>query len=169
MSTAKRRAAITKMMDEHAAAGNPFVFNKIISSITGPCDPIVLPRNVTQPDWELQSSVVIGRPARRAERTDVFDYVPGSVIANDVTARERIYRPDMRATGTDWLAGKYLPTFMPLALLLCRSPFVPNPQDVRTMLKLNGDTIQDEITSGIARLIECISERARNVCIAETE
>jgi hypothetical protein len=58
---------------------------------------------------------------------------------------------------------------MTLSLLLCRSPFVPNPQDVRTMLKLNGDTIQDEITSGIARLLECILERARNVCIAETE
>lgn len=163
MSVAERRAATAKMMDDRAATGNPFVFNKIASTITGPFDPIVLPRDVIQPDWELELAVIIGRRARRVKRGDAFDYVAGYTIANDVTARERIYRGDMRAIGVDWMAGKCPPTFMPIGPFLVPAAFLPNPQDVRITLKLNGDTMQDESTAdmlfGIARLIEFISER----------
>jgi 2-keto-4-pentenoate hydratase/2-oxohepta-3-ene-1,7-dioic acid hydratase in catechol pathway len=165
LSREQRRAATAKMMDDRAATGNPFVFNKIASTITGPFDPIVLPRDVTQPDWELELAVIIARPAWRVSRADAFDYIAGYCIANDVTARERIYRPDMRAIGTDWLAGKCLPTFMPLGPFIVPADFVADPQDVRLMLKLNGDVMQDESTAdmlfGIARLIEYLSNRAR--------
>ena len=75
LSREERLAAGTKMMDERAANGTPFFFCKAQSTVTGPYDPIVLPEDVTQPDWELELGVVIGKPARRVSRAEALDYV----------------------------------------------------------------------------------------------
>ena len=165
MTREERRAATARMMDERAATGLPYAFTKIVSAVTGPFDPIILPRDVKEPDWELELAVVIGRPARRVSRDAAFDHVAGYTIANDITARERIYRADMRAIGTDWLSGKSAPSFMPMGPYFVPAAFVPTPQDVRITLKLNGQVMQDESTSdmlfSIARLIEYVSSRVQ--------
>lgn len=154
-----------RMMDERAATGVPYAWNKTVSCITGPNDAIVLPRDVSEPDWELELAIIIGRPAYRVSREDAFNYIAAYAIANDVTARDQLYRADMPKIGTDWLASKCRPTFLPFGPYLVPRQFVPDPHDVRITLKLNGQTMQDESTSDmifkIPRLVEYISSKAK--------
>jgi 2,4-diketo-3-deoxy-L-fuconate hydrolase len=157
----ERLAAGTKMMDERAARGTPFFFCKAQSTVTGPFDPIVLPLDVTQPDWELELGVVIGKPARRVRREEALEHVAGYVIVNDITSRDRVNRKEMKEMGMDWVASKCAPTFLPMGPHLVPAAFVRDPQDLRITLKLNGETMQDESTAdmifGVARLIESLS------------
>src|SRR5882762_9364318 len=59
MTREERLAYGVRLMDERSANGTPYIFSKAWSSITGPFDPIPLPVNVEQPDWELELVVVI--------------------------------------------------------------------------------------------------------------
>ena len=161
MSIEERREYTARMMDERIANGIPYVFTKLPSSMTGPFDPIVIPHDSTQADWELELAVVIGKAARHVSRNEALSYVAGYTIVNDVTSRDKVYRKDMQAIGTDWLAGKSSPTFLPTGPYLLPAAFVPDPQQLHLTLKLNGDVMQDEGASdmifGVARLIEYIS------------
>ena len=149
------------MMDERARTGTPFFFCKAQSSVSGPCDPIVLPADVTQPDWELELGVVIGKPARRVARAVALEHVAGYVVVNDITSRDRVNRKDMKEMGMDWVASKCAPSFLPMWPYLVTAAFVPDPQQLQITLKLNGQTMQDESTAdmifGVARLIETLS------------
>jgi 2-keto-4-pentenoate hydratase/2-oxohepta-3-ene-1,7-dioic acid hydratase in catechol pathway len=162
MSREERLAAATKMMDERAASGTPFFFCKAQSTVIGPHDPIVLPADVTQPDWELELGVVIGKPARHVSRATALDYVAGYVVVNDITARERVNRKDMKEMGMDWVASKCAPTFLPTGPWLVPAAFVGDPQQLQITLKLNGQTMQDESTAdmifSVARMIEALSK-----------
>jgi 2,4-diketo-3-deoxy-L-fuconate hydrolase len=155
------RLRATALMEERAAHGTPYVFIGLPSAVCGPQDDVVLPETGTQHDWELELGVVIGTEASRVSRADALGHVAAYTIVNDITTRDRVFRPDMPGLGTDWLAGKNSPTFLPLGPWLVPAQFVPDPQDLRITLRLNGETMQDESTAdmifGIAELIEHIS------------
>lgn len=163
MSDEERRTYAVRKMDERATSGTPFCFVKAQSSITGPFDPIVLPDDVTQPDWELELAVVIGRTARRVKREQALDFVAGYSIVNDITSRERLVRKpgDMRDLGMDWTAAKCAPSYLPFGPYLTPAAFIPDPQQLQITLRLNGDVMQNESTAdmifGVARLIEYLS------------
>jgi 2-keto-4-pentenoate hydratase/2-oxohepta-3-ene-1,7-dioic acid hydratase in catechol pathway len=161
MDREQRRAYATQLMDRRAASGKPFVFNKCVSTITGPFDAIVLPREAQQPDWELELGVLIGRPTRRVPRSEALSYVAGYVIVNDITERTLVFRPDIPQMGMDWLSSKNSPTFLPMGPYLTPAAFVKDPQDLRITLRLNGEIKQDESTADmiidVARIIEFIS------------
>ena len=74
----------------------PFVFTGLPSAICGPYDDVVLPRDGEQPDWELELAAVIGRPTRRVAVTEALDAVAGWVIVNDLTLRDKVFRPRCR-------------------------------------------------------------------------
>ncbi len=137
------------------------MFIGLASAICGPDDNVVLPDIGTQHDWELELGVVIGREAYRVGTEDALSHVAGYVIANDLTTRDRVFRPDMPGLGTDWLAGKNAPTFLPLGPWLVPAAFVPDPARLRVTLKLNGETMQDETTAdmifGVPELIAHVS------------
>lgn len=158
-----RRDYAAKMMDKRIESGSPYAFIKLQSCVTGPYDPILLPPDVTEPDWELELAFVIGKPARYVSRADAMSYIAGYTVANDVTARERIYRPDIKAIGTDWLAGKCLPTFLPMGPFVVPAAFVSDPMRLQITLKLNGEVMQDESTADmifdVARQVEYLSSR----------
>jgi 2-keto-4-pentenoate hydratase/2-oxohepta-3-ene-1,7-dioic acid hydratase in catechol pathway len=153
-----RAAAIT---DERAATGMPYVFAGLPTAICGPCDDVVLPAGGTQHDWELELAAVIGRPARRVHHDVALSYVAGYTIVNDITTRDRVYRPDIPGIGTDWLASKNAPTFLPTGPYLVPAAFIGDPMKLRIVLRLNGDTMQDACTAemifDIARLIDYAS------------
>lgn len=159
------RANAAEMMRKRASSGRPFVFMGLCSSIIGPYDPIVLPYDVEQPDWELELAAVIGRPARRVSRERALDYVAGYTIANDITARELVARPDVPQMGMDWIASKGSPTFLPIGPFITPSAFAGDPQRLQVILRLNAQTMQDESTAdmifSVARLIEFISMHAQ--------
>lgn len=160
-SPEERRVQAVKLMDERAAHGAPFVFSKPISAISGPYDPVILPRSAAQPDWELELAVIIGKPARHVRRDKALEYVAGYTIVNDITNRDLVFRKDTGAMGADWLAAKGLPSYLPTGPYLVPAPFVPDPQNLQITLKLNGQVMQNESTAdmifGVARIIEFLS------------
>jgi 2,4-didehydro-3-deoxy-L-rhamnonate hydrolase len=153
-----------QMMDERAANGEPYSFLKAPSSIIGALDDLVLPATTAKPDWELELGVVIGRGGRNIRRSAAMDHVAGYAIVNDVSARDLIPRADYAMLGTDWLRGKSQPGFCPFGPLLVPAEFVADPHDLRILLTLNGQVMQDESTSDmifdIARQIEYVSTYA---------
>jgi 2-keto-4-pentenoate hydratase/2-oxohepta-3-ene-1,7-dioic acid hydratase in catechol pathway len=163
MNPEERRAYGTQKMEERAAKGTPFFFVKAQSTVSGARDPLVLPDDVKQPDWELELGVVIGRAARRVPRGRALEHVAGYVVVNDITSRERVNRRpgDMREMGMDWVASKCSPGYLPMGPYLVPAQFVGDPQALQVTLKLNGQTMQDESTAdmifGVARLIEDLS------------
>jgi 2-keto-4-pentenoate hydratase/2-oxohepta-3-ene-1,7-dioic acid hydratase in catechol pathway len=165
MNREQRYAYAVELMDERSANGTPYIFSKTWSSITGPFDPVPLPSNVEQPDWELELVVVIGKPAFHVSRAAAYDYVAGYTICNDITNRELVHRQDLKALGSDWVMGKCMPGYLPMGPYLVPAAFVPKPQDVNITLKLNGEIKQNESTADmifdIPRLIEYLTSRVR--------
>ncbi len=155
------RAWAEAMMDERASSGRPYVFIGLPGAICGPYDDVVLPRRGTKHDWELELAAVIGRPARHVSPAEAMAHVAGYTICNDLTTRDRVYRPDLKAIGTDWLEAKNAPTFLPTGPWVVPAAFAGDPMDLRITLRHNGVVRQDESTKdmifSIADLIAYIS------------
>jgi 2-keto-4-pentenoate hydratase/2-oxohepta-3-ene-1,7-dioic acid hydratase in catechol pathway len=149
------RAEGRRIMDARVAAGEPYLFLGAVSALCGPFDDVVLPPRGEQHDWELELAAVIG-PAGA---------VAGYTIANDITTRDLVYRPDLKAIGTDWLRAKNAPTFLPVGPWIVPAQFVPDPGDLRITLRHNGDVMQDESTAdmifGVDRLLAYAHEHVR--------
>lgn len=162
MDPQQLRTYAEQLMRRRQSEGEPYIFSKPVSVLSGAFDPIVIPGFAKQPDWELELAVVIGRPARNVKREEAFNYIAGYTVANDITNRDHVWaKPDMKALGTDWISAKSSPTYLPVGPYIVPSKFVANPQDLRVELKLNGKTMQDESTAdmifGVARLVEHVS------------
>ena len=159
------RTRAEAMMKQRAESGMPFVFMGAPSAIIGPFDEFEVPWDVKQPDWELELAAVIGRPARRVSAEAALEHVAGYTIANDITSRELVNRPDVPQMGMDWLAAKCSPGFLPLGPYVTPAAFVRDPQSLQITFKLNGQVMQDESTAdmifGVARIIEFISSHVR--------
>ena len=128
------RSDTADSMDERARTGTPYVFIGLPSAVCGPQDDVVLPPTGTKHDWELELGVVIGADAYLIPRDRAMDCVAGYVIVNDLSTRDRIFRPDMPSLGTDWLAGKNAPTFLPLGPWFTPAQFVPDPMQLQIRL-----------------------------------
>ncbi|MEV5614033.1 fumarylacetoacetate hydrolase family protein [Streptomyces sp. NPDC052225] len=161
----ERRAEAAELMDRRAAQDLPYVFIGLPSAVTGPYDDVVLPAWAEKPDWELELAAVIGRPAHRVPVGDALSHVAGYTIANDLTDRATVFRRDMPQIGTDWLRSKNAPGFTPLGPWIVPADSVPDPGDLRLLLKLNGETMQDESTKDmifdVARMVSYASQTAQ--------
>jgi 2,4-diketo-3-deoxy-L-fuconate hydrolase len=157
----ERHAFGVEEMDRRAASGKPFVWVGLRSSIAGPARNLVLPHDVTEPDWELELAVVIGKAARRVSAQKALDYVAGYTIANDVTARELVTRSDLKNLGMDWMACKGSPGFKIIGPYITPARFIPDPQKLNIKLSLNGQVMQNEGTDdmifGVAKIVEFVS------------
>lgn len=162
LSREERRAQAVKLMDDRAAHGAPYVFSKPPSAVTGPYDPVILPRHAAQPDWELELAMIIGKPCRHVSRDEALRYVAGYTIVNDITNRDLVFRKDTGAMGADWIRAKSSPGYLPVGPYFVPAEFVPDPQNLRITLKLNGQVMQDESTAdmifGVARIVEYLSD-----------
>lgn len=147
------KVRVEAMMDARAEA-QPFVFLKLPACVVGPRDPVVLPRDVEKPDWEIELGVVIGKRAHRITEDQAMDHVAGFAVVNDVTARELIFRRDGSAIGADWLSGKSFPTFLPFGPMIVPRSQVRDPYDLSMTLSVNGKVYQDESTSDMMISIE---------------
>jgi 2,4-didehydro-3-deoxy-L-rhamnonate hydrolase len=120
----------------------PVVFFKATSSIIGPNDTIIIPKNSKKTDWEVELAVVIGKRANYISEEEALDYVAGYVLHNDVSEREfQIER------GGQWVKGKSCDTFAPLGPYLVTKDEVADPNNLKLWLTLNGKKMQDGNTS----------------------
>lgn len=122
----------------------PILFMKSTTSITGPNDAIMIPRNSVKTDWEVELAFVIGKRASYVEESEAMDYVAGYCLHNDVSEREF----QLERGGT-WDKGKGCDTFAPLGPWLVTKDEIADPHKLRLWLKLNGKMMQDGNTDDL--------------------
>jgi 2-keto-4-pentenoate hydratase/2-oxohepta-3-ene-1,7-dioic acid hydratase in catechol pathway len=133
----------------------PTVFMKLSSAVVGPDTPIILPKISTQPDYEAELAIVIGKSGYQISTDDAMNYVFGYTILNDVSAR------DIQLSTSQWTLGKSFPTFSPIGPSITTADEVPDPHALNIELTVNGETLQKANTRDlifkIPALIEYIS------------
>jgi 2,4-diketo-3-deoxy-L-fuconate hydrolase len=155
-----REEAATWVRDRHAK-GEPFVFAGLPSALSGADDDVVLWGPGVEHDWELELAIVISKPAWQVARADAMDHVAGYTISNDVSTRDVMNRPGFPMT--DFVATKLRPGFFPTGPYLVPRDFVADPYDLRILLKVNGEPMQDESTDDIIFGIDRIIEHASSL------
>jgi 2-keto-4-pentenoate hydratase/2-oxohepta-3-ene-1,7-dioic acid hydratase in catechol pathway len=120
-----------------ATPTEPVVFTKATSCIVGPDDDIMLPKDSTRTDWEVELGVVVGRKASYVSESDALDYVAGYCLVNDVSERE--YQLERGGT---WDKGKGCDTFGPIGPYLVTRDEIPDPQALDMWLDVNGSRMQ---------------------------
>lgn len=125
-----------------AVPPEPLVFMKATTALSGPYDPVILPKGATKGDWEVEYAIVIGKTARYVGETDAMDHVAGYCVLNDVS--ERAFQ--MERVG-QWTKGKSCDTFAPLGPWLVTRDEIPDPHKLRLWLEVNGHRYQDSNTS----------------------
>ncbi|MGH9395523.1 MAG: fumarylacetoacetate hydrolase family protein [Terriglobia bacterium] len=122
---------------------SPIFFLKSGNTISGPGDPIVLPPNSDQVDFEAEFAVVLGKPGRRISEEHAYEHVAGYMILHDVTAR------DMQHGDNQWFRGKSCDTFAPTGPWIVTKDEVPDPHYLNISCSVNGVTMQDSNTSNL--------------------
>ncbi|MES2390822.1 MAG: fumarylacetoacetate hydrolase family protein [Acidobacteriota bacterium] len=133
----------------------PTVFLKLSSSVVGPGAEIVLPKNATQPDYEAELAVVIGKGGYRIKAEDWEQHVFGYTCCNDVSAR------DVQLATTQWTLGKSFPTFTPLGPWIVTKDEIADAHGLNIQLTIDGEVLQKANTRDlifrIPQLIEYLS------------
>lgn len=122
----------------------PILFMKSTTSLSGPYDPIMIPKNSEKTDWEVELAIVIGKKASYVSENDAMDYVAGYVLHNDVS--ERAFQLERGGT---WDKGKGCDTFAPLGPWLVTKDEIKDPHNLRLWLSLNGKMMQDGNTDDL--------------------
>jgi 2,4-diketo-3-deoxy-L-fuconate hydrolase len=135
----------------------PVLFFKSTTSLVGPNDALVIPRNATKVDWEVELAVVIGKKALYVPKEQALDYVAGYALHNDYS--ERSFQLER---GGQWVKGKSADTFAPLGPFLATSDEIPNAGNLAMWLKVNGQLRQNSSTSemifDVATLVSYVTE-----------
>jgi 2-keto-4-pentenoate hydratase/2-oxohepta-3-ene-1,7-dioic acid hydratase in catechol pathway len=137
------REATQAALDSRLRDGAPYTVAKPVSALAGPFDALRLPAGAQTLDWEVELGVVMGRPAYQVPVHEALACVAGYCTVNDVTLRERLFRADLKAMGTDFLQAKGGPGWLPLGPFLLPAAAVPDPLALRMTLRLNGQVMQD--------------------------
>jgi 2-keto-4-pentenoate hydratase/2-oxohepta-3-ene-1,7-dioic acid hydratase in catechol pathway len=122
----------------------PVIFLKSSTALSGPFDPIIIPRNSKKTDWEVELAIVMAKKASYIEEADALDYIAGYCLHNDVSEREF----QMERNGT-WDKGKGCDSFAPLGPFLATQDEIADVNNLRLWLKVNGKTMQDGTTANL--------------------
>jgi len=135
----------------------PVLFFKASTSLVGPNDPLMMPKNSSKVDWEVELAVVIGKRALYVPKEKALDYVAGYVLHNDYS--ERSFQLER---GGQWVKGKSADTFAPLGPFLATPDEVPNVGNLSMWLKVNGQFRQKSSTGNmifdVATLVSYVSQ-----------
>jgi 2-keto-4-pentenoate hydratase/2-oxohepta-3-ene-1,7-dioic acid hydratase in catechol pathway len=135
----------------------PVLFTKAVSCLTGPNDPVMLPRGSLKTDWEVELGVVIGSRASYVSEAEALNHVAGYVLINDVS--ERAFQIERGGT---WDKGKGCDTFGPVGPWVVTADEVGDPQNLAMWLDVNGQRKQDgssrTMIFPISKLVSYISE-----------
>lgn len=129
--------------EDHAREGGmeiprePILFFKSTSSISGPFDEVIIPKNSKKTDWEVELAVIIGRRASYVTEKNSMDYVAGYCVHNDYSEREfQLER------GGQWVKGKSCDTFAPIGPYIATKDEIKNVNNLTLWLKVNGELKQ---------------------------
>ena len=135
----------------------PIIFMKATSAICGPHDNIIIPKNSSKSDWEVELGVVIGKETKYIDETQSQEHIAGYCIVNDLSEREF----QIEHSG-QWVKGKSCDTFGPIGPYLVTKDEVNDPQNLKMWLDVNGKRMQNGSTStmvyGVNFLVSYLSK-----------
>jgi 2-keto-4-pentenoate hydratase/2-oxohepta-3-ene-1,7-dioic acid hydratase in catechol pathway len=135
----------------------PVIFFKATTSLVGPNDALVIPRNATKVDWEVELAFVVSKTALYVPTDEALHYVAGYVLHNDYSERSFQFE-----RGGQWVKGKSADTFAPLGPFLASPEELRDPSNLRMWLKVNGEIRQNSSTANmifdVAALLSYVSE-----------
>ena len=139
----------------------PIFFTKAISCLTGPNDPVMIPKGAEKTDWEVELGVIIGKTCRYVAQSEALAHVAGYVLANDVS--ERAFQKEL---GSQWDKGKGCDTFGPVGPWLVTPDEIPDCQALDMFLDVNGQRMQTGNTATmIFPVAECIAYVSRFITL----
>jgi 2-keto-4-pentenoate hydratase/2-oxohepta-3-ene-1,7-dioic acid hydratase in catechol pathway len=131
---------------DHAIESNmeipsvPTIFNKFATSVIGPGEKIVLPKNSEKPDYEGEMAVVIGKAGRHISEDNWREHVFGYMIVNDVSAR------DFQMATSQWLMGKTFDTFGVTGPWITSADEIEDPHTLDIKTTISGELLQNSNT-----------------------
>ena len=120
----------------------PIIFMKATSSICGPNDDIIIPKNSQKTDWEVELGIVIGKEAKYIETNQSQEYIAGYCLVNDISERDF----QLERLG-QWTKGKSCDSFGPIGPYLVTKEEIPDPQNLNMWCHVNNKKMQDGSTS----------------------
>ena len=120
----------------------PILFSKATSAIVGPNDNVEIPRNSSETDWEVELGIIIGKKAKYISEDEAENYIAGYCVVNDVS--ERAFQ--IKREG-QWTKGKSCDTFGPTGPYLVTKDEIPDVQNLKMYLDVNGKRMQDGSTN----------------------
>jgi len=135
--------------------GEPVVFMKATTCISGPYDDVIKPLGSTKLDWEIELGVVIGTKAQYVAEDKALEHVAGYCVVNDVSERA------FQMQSSQWDKGKGCDTFGPIGPWLVTTDEITDPQTLDMWLDVNGKRMQTGNTRtmifGVAHLVSYVS------------
>ena len=149
----------------------PIIFSKFTSCITGPNDPIIIPKVSSHTDWEVELGFVIGKKAINVSVDKALDHVLGFFLVNDVS--ERNYQKNK---GLTWDKGKGFDTFGPIGPYIVTKDELPDFQKLNMFLDVNGKRMQTgnteqmifDIKTLVSYMSSCMSLHPGDICCTGT-
>lgn len=135
----------------------PIIFFKSTTSLSGPNDDVIIPKNSVKTDWEVELAFVIGKRASYVEEAEAMDYVAGYCLHNDISEREfQLER------GGNWSKGKGCDTFAPLGPILVTKDEIEEVNNLDMWLNVNGQSFQksntDQLIFKIPAIVSYLSQ-----------
>ncbi len=149
----------------------PIIFSKFTSCITGPNDPIIVPKGSNHTDWEVELGFVIGKKAINVSIDDAMDHVLGFFLVNDVSERNF-----QKNRGLTWDKGKGFDTFGPIGPYIVTKEEIPNYQKLNMFLDVDGKRMQTgnteqmifDIKTLVSYMSSCMSLHPGDICCTGT-
>lgn len=136
------------------SSADPYHFLKASTALSGAFDDVIIPPGMERIDWEAELGVVIGAPGKNIPPSRAAHHIAGYVTTNDISCRDRTWRPDRPSIRSDWLSGKSWDTFAPTGPYFVPKAFVPDHGNLRITCSVNGEIKQDGSSSGMVFTIE---------------
>jgi|TARA_B100001741_G_scaffold304887_1_gene296461 2,4-diketo-3-deoxy-L-fuconate hydrolase len=149
----------------------PIIFSKFTSCITGPNDPIIVPKGSTHTDWEVELGFVIGKKAINVSIENALDHVLGFFLVNDVSERNF-----QKNKGLTWDKGKGFDTFGPIGPYIVTKDEIPDFQKLNMFLEVDGKRMQTgnteqmifDIKTLVSYMSSCMSLHPGDICCTGT-
>jgi 2-keto-4-pentenoate hydratase/2-oxohepta-3-ene-1,7-dioic acid hydratase in catechol pathway len=138
----------------------PILFCKFSTALCAHRQPIMLPRISREVDFEAELVAVIGRGGRHIPRQEAIKHVGGYCCGNDVSARDW----QIRKPGGQWLLGKSFDTFAPIGPAIVTRDEIPQPDNLKIQLRLNGQLMQKSSTFQLIFSIDYLVSYVSDIC-----
>ena len=149
----------------------PIIFSKFTSCITGPNDPVIVPKGSTHTDWEVELGFVIGKKGVNINIDQALDHVLGFFLVNDVSERNF-----QKNKGLTWDKGKGFDTFGPIGPYIVTKDELPDFQKLDMFLDVNGKRMQTgntekmifDVKNLVSYMSSCMSLHPGDICCTGT-